>query len=261
MRVLGWVLFAATCVLFALQGVFLGASTFPMTSYEVLVDQAFPLLGIGAMVGAGVGALIVSRYPRNLVGWLFLIGQLGNAIGLAAEAFRVLVVQGVVDSPVAGQVAGYLGQVFSTIFAVSVISVIFMIVPDGRLLSRRWRLGIAVPIATLAMNWVGIALLPAGAFVPGAVVELQGFGETLADVLIGASFFAMLLSISLGAVALVLRMRRSTGQQRLQLRWIATGAAVLAVTFVVFAVSQLINPGRRRGFCRKRRAWPTSSSR
>jgi signal transduction histidine kinase len=78
--------------------------------------------------------------------------------------------------------------------------------------------------------------------VPGAVVELQGFGETLADVLISASFFAMLLSISLGSVALVLRVRRSTGQQRLQLRWIATGAAVLAVTFVVFAVSQLIDP-------------------
>jgi len=121
MRVLGWVMFAATCVLFALQGLFLAASTFPMTSYEVLVDQVFPLLGIGAVVGAGVGALIVSRYPGNLVGWLFLIGQLGNAIGLAAEAFSVLVVQGVAGSPVAGQVAGYLGQVFSTIFAVSVI--------------------------------------------------------------------------------------------------------------------------------------------
>src|SRR6478735_6544645 len=242
MRVLGWVMFAATCVLFALQGLFLAASTFPMTSYEVLVDQVFPLLGIGAMVGAGVGALIVSRYPRNLVGWLFLIGQLGNAIGLAAEAFSVLVVQGVAGSPVAGQVAGYLGQVFSTIFAVSVISMIFMIVPDGRLLSRRWRLGIGVPIAALAMDWLGIVLLPAGAFVPGAVVELEGFGETLADVLIGASFFAMLLSISLGAVALVLRVRRSTGQQHLQLRWIATGAAVLAVTFVVFAVSQLLDP-------------------
>ena len=97
MRVLGWVLFAATCVMFALQGVFLAASTFPMTSYEVLVDQVFPLLGIGAIVGAGVGALIVSRYPRNLIGWLFLVGQLGNVIGLAAEAFRILVVQGVVD--------------------------------------------------------------------------------------------------------------------------------------------------------------------
>jgi hypothetical protein len=142
--------------------------------------------------------------------------------------------------------AHHLGQLFSTIFVVSVISVVFMIVPDGRLLSRRWRLGIAVPIGTLAMNWVGIALLPAGAFVPGVVVELQGFSETLADVLIRARFLAMLLSISPGAVALILRMWRSTGQQHLQLRWIATGAAALAVTFRVSAVSQHINRRRRR---------------
>ena len=53
----------------------------------------------------------------------------------------------------------------------------------------------------------------------------------------------MLLSISLGAVALVLRLRRSTGQQRLQLRWISTAAAVLAVTFVVFA-AQRPDPAR-----------------
>ena len=81
----------------------MAASNFPLTSYEVLVDQAFPLLGIGAIVGAGVGALIVSRYPRNLIGWLFLVGQLGSVIGLAAEAFRILAVQGVVDVAIGGR--------------------------------------------------------------------------------------------------------------------------------------------------------------
>src|SRR6478752_2768467 len=98
-----------------------------MTSYEVLVDHVFPLLGIGAVVGAGVGALIVSRYPRNLIGWLFLIGQLGNVIGLAADAFGMLVGQGVVDSPAGGRLAGYLGQVFGTVLTVNTMSVIFMI--------------------------------------------------------------------------------------------------------------------------------------
>src|SRR6478672_1005301 len=98
MRVLGWLLFAATCAIFLLQGVFVAASNFPMMSYEVLVDQAFPLLGIGAIVGAGVGALIVSRYPRNLIGWLLLIGQLANVIGLAGDAFTALVQQGVITS-------------------------------------------------------------------------------------------------------------------------------------------------------------------
>lgn len=242
MRVLGWVLFAATCVVFALQGLFLAASTFPMTSYEVLVNHVFPLLGIGAVVGAGVGALIVSRYPRNLIGWLFLVGQLGNVIGLAADAFRILVVQGVVDSPVAGQIAGYLSGVFGTVFTVTVMSVIFMIAPDGRPLSRRWRLAIGVPVAAQALWWAGIVAGPPGVNLPGAAVE-QGFRETLAEVLILAGFFATLLSISLGAVALVLRLRRSTGQQRLQLRWISTGAAVLAVTFVLFALSDLLPQG------------------
>ena len=213
------------------------------------------------MVGAGVGALIVSRYPRNLVGWLFLIGQLGNAIGLAADAFRVLVVQGVVDSPVAGQIAGYLGQVFSTIFAVSVMSVIFMIAPDGRLLSRRWRLAIAVPIAALVMWWVGIALLPAGAFVPGAVVELQGFRRNA-----GRRADQRRL---LRDAAVHLARRGGPGPAAAAIHRPATPPAALDSNGRrgsrgdlrgVRAESTLI-AGRRRGSCRKRRAWPTSSSR
>ena len=171
MRVLGWVLFAATCVVFVLQGLFLAASTLPMTSYEVLVDHVFPLLGIGAVVGAGVGAMIVSRYPRNLIGWLFLVGQLGNVIALAADAFVVLVVQGVVDSPVAGQVAGYLNQAFGTVFTVCVLWVIFMIAPDGQMLSPRWRLAIGVPIAAQALWWAGVVTDPDGVSVPGAATN------------------------------------------------------------------------------------------
>src|SRR5689334_16447820 len=106
-RRLGWVLLAATCVFVGLQALMLAASGFPMLSRAVLIDQAFPLVPIGAVVGAAVGALIVSRYPRNRIGWLLCVGQLGNAIGLAAQAFVVLVGQGRVDAPTAGLVAVY----------------------------------------------------------------------------------------------------------------------------------------------------------
>jgi signal transduction histidine kinase len=237
MRVLGWGLFAATCVMFALQGLFLAASNDSLISYEVLVDRVFPLLGIGAVVGAGVGALIVSRYPRNLVGWLFLIGQLGNAIGLAADAFAVLVGQGVIIAPGAGRIAGYLSQVFGTVFAVTVMSVIFMIAPDGRLLSWRWRFAVAVPVVAQLLWWLGVVLTSVAAGVPGR----ETFSRTRAEVAFLAGFSATLLSICLGAIALVLRLRRSTGQQRLQLRWISTGAAALAVIFVPYALSDLLS--------------------
>ncbi|ACV78991.1 hypothetical protein [Nakamurella multipartita] len=65
MRVVGWVLFAATCGMVVLQGLILATAGYSMTSYEVVVDHVFPLLGIGAIVGAGVGALVVWRYPGN----------------------------------------------------------------------------------------------------------------------------------------------------------------------------------------------------
>ncbi len=236
MRALGWLLFAATCVIFVLQGVFVAASNFPMTSYEVLVDQAFPLLGIGAIVGAGVGALIVSRYPRNLIGWLLLVGQLGSAIGLAAEAFRILAVQGVMTSPLAGQLATYLHDMFGATFLVTAMAVIFMIAPDGRLLSPLWQLAVPVPVAALALRCVAIAITPADVYLPGSVERLG----SLAELLLLASFSLMLLSISLGAVALALRLRRSTGRQRLQLRWISTSAVILAVSFVLYALSELL---------------------
>jgi len=240
MRLLGWVLFALTCALIVLQGVFLAASNLSLASYEVLVDHVFPLLGLGAIVGAGVGALIVSRYPGNLVGWLFLVGQLGHAIGLAAFAFRALVQQGIVDAPLLGQLAGYLVNVFGTVFTVSIMSLIFMIAPDGRLLSPRWRVAAGVPVAAQLLWWGGTAARPPHSYLASAA-ESETLRETFTvDFLTLAGFFLMLLSISLGAVALALRTRRSLGQQRLQLRWISTGAAVLTLTFILFAVSDLL---------------------
>ena len=243
MRALGWVIFAATCVFFILQGVLLGASTFTLISYEVLVDYAFPLLGTGAVVGAGVGALIVSRYPRNLIGWLFLVGQLGNVIGLAAVAFSLLVHQGIVDTPRGGQIAGYLGDIFATSFTASFMSVIFMIVPDGRLLSRGWRFAVAVPIASLLLRWTAVIIQPSDTYLPGARAEPAESTAMLVNVLYLTSFGATLVSISLGAIALALRLHRSIGQQKLQLRWIATGAAGLAITFVLLGLTEFVPDG------------------
>ena len=131
---------------------------------------------------------------------------------------------------------------FPTIFTVCVMSVIFMIAPDGRLLSRRWRLAVCVPLTALLANWIAVVVMPPSFRAPGAAIEPPGFRGTLVTVLLTTGFFATLLSISLGAAALILRLRRSTGQQRVQLRWISTGAAFVAATFVLFALTQILTP-------------------
>ena len=97
-RRLGWIMFGATCLCVVAQGIALLGSGVSFWSYDVLVDQGFPLLAIGSVLGAAVGALIISRYPRNMVGWLFAAGQLGDAFGLACKA--VVFTAGPTPSPV-----------------------------------------------------------------------------------------------------------------------------------------------------------------
>ena len=235
MRGVGWVLFAATCVLVALQGFMLAAASDSLLSSEVFVDLGFPLVGIGSVVGAAVGALIISRYPRNSIGWLFCIGQLGNAIAIAAQAFAVLVARCQVDAPLAGRVALYLANLFDATYTVAFLAVIFMIAPDGRLPSRRWRLGVVLAVVAVLLHDSVVFAVPAGDFVPGTVTELGA----LTIALLIASSVALMISIVLGAVALWLRLRRATGDRRLQLRWIATSAAGLAGTFVLLWVGDL----------------------
>src|SRR6478672_6675303 len=116
MRRLGWVMFVATLVFVVLQAILLAASDYPLLSTEVLVLDAFPLVPIGALIGAAVGALIVAQYPRNAVGWLFCVGQLGSAISLAAGAFAILVNQGLIDAPTAGRAATYVGYYLNANF-------------------------------------------------------------------------------------------------------------------------------------------------
>ncbi len=238
MRRLGWALFGLSCAVFVLQGALLAASTNSLISHKVLVDQAFPLVGLGAVIGAGIGVLIISRYPGNVIGWLFIIGQLGSVIGLSADAFTVLVADGTVDARLAGQVCGYLKSMFDGTYTMVFLAVIFMIAPDGRPLSPRWRYAIALPIAALALRLAILFSQPASDLIPGAKVEPSGpaIALLLADVLM------VLLSFLLGAVALIRRMKKATGAHRAQLRWILTSAVVVGIALLAYIVGALLAP-------------------
>ena len=236
MRRVGWALFALTCALFVVQGVLLAASTNSLISHTVLVDQAFPLVGLGAVIGAGIGVLIISRYPGNVIGWLFVVGQLGSITGLAADAFTVLVAEGTVDAPLAGQICGYLKAMFDATYTMAFLAVVFMIAPDGRLLSRRWRIAIAVPIAALALRLGVLFSRPPSDLIPGAVVEPDG----QAVALLLADVVALLLSLTLGAVALIRRMKKATGAHRAQLRWILTSAVVVGIALFAYIIGALL---------------------
>jgi hypothetical protein len=189
-----------------------------------------------------VGALIASRRPKNAVGWLCLtVGLLWTLIGmLDYYSYYGAATPGSVPFPVA--MAGMSDWLW--VPAMGLLGTyVLMLFPDGRLPSRRWR-----PLAWL--SGAVILLLSAGVMlVPGPLGNLAGvrkpFGIEGADWLT-AGAFALLpllpLCMLASALSLVLRYRRSGGEERQQIKWIAFAASVVVVLYAIVMIVSFVFP-------------------
>ena len=235
MRRLGWLLFGATCACAVVQGVLLLGMDIPLLSYQILVDEGFPLVPIGSVLGSAVGALIISRYPRNLIGWLFAAGQLGNVIGgmISALILRLVVQQGPAAIPDALIIGA---QFFSAIWTLAFLSLIYLLAPDGRVPSRRWRYTPLVPVGALLLQYGVVLAIPPRQLVRGEAAEI-GWVTAAAALL---SYLIITVAIGLGAAAIWRRLRSATGESRQQLLWLAASGAAMAATSVIALASQIL---------------------
>src|SRR5918992_2574196 len=206
-------------------------------------------LGVGGLVGGAlflafplVGALIASRRPKNAVGWLCLaIGLLWTLGGMADYyGYYGAATPGSVPFPVA--MAGISNWIW--VPAVGLLGTyVLLLFPDGRLPSRRWR-----PLAWL--SGAVILLLSVGVMLaPGPLDNLGGvrnpFGIEGAEWLT-AGAFALLpllpLCMLASALSLVLRYRRSGGEERQQIKWIAFAASVVGVVYAIAMIASFVFP-------------------
>jgi signal transduction histidine kinase len=233
-----WLLCGLTVVALAAQAVFLVVAGVPLLSAEALEDT-FPIIPVALVLGAVLGVLVVGRHPTHRVGWLLLLGQAGAAVGLAAQSLaRAAATPGTGLPERLGEVAALLGHLFGATYALAVLGLLFLLVPDGHLPSRRW-LPVGVLVAGgFVVAGVGLLLTPlaqhdaAGGAAPG--------GPSVLLVLAGQ--VAVALGLAGGTVAFVVRLNRSRGEERQQLRWIVAAATVLVV-----AVGAVVVSGFARG--------------
>ena len=228
---LAWSLFVVTLVLLAAQTYFVVASHTPLQSRELGLNS-FPIITLGTGLGALVGAIVVSRHPGNRVGWLFCVGQLGTAVGLVADAFGTAV--HFYGQPGPGwllEPSVVLSYSMGAVWALTIVSAIFLVVPDGRLPSRRWRLvAWALPVPLVVSTVVLVA------FATTHHLEVNQDQSKVAWYYVlplGASWVVLALTLAATTTSLVLRLRRSQGILRQQLRWIATSAAALFIGTVL----------------------------
>ena len=184
------------------------------------------LSGLVNMLVPALGIVLASRRPKNAIGWLFLAAGLTLGISAFAGVYGVHALVAHRGSLTAGRVFAWLGNSVGLI-PLGVLAFLFLLFPTGSLPSRRWR-----PVAWfVGTAFTAVTLI---SMVFATHVWSDPFGPQPSGSVVGFLIFAVALlgGLAFSLVAVVVRFRRSVGDERLQLKWFVTGAALVFVSFL-----------------------------
>jgi hypothetical protein len=202
---------------------------------------ALSLLTI-VLVTAVVGLVVAGHQPRNPIGWLLAGEGLFILLSVASGAYANLVYRfGYRDLAFAGPLALVLDQLFN--YLLVGFPLVILLFPDGRPPSRRWRpvVGVYLAITAGALLATSAAVL---VLVAGHHVDYQASGNlaslghwgTAWVIPVQVVFLITVVAFWLAAITRqALSWRRSDGERRQQLKWLASGAAVCGV-FGIWAI-------------------------
>ncbi len=180
-----------------------------------------------------VGALVVTRQPRNLVGWILWATALLLALMMVGSlAARYLATSPPGTAPWLVLVA-WLGNILLLPTIGLVVVFVPLLFPDGRLLSPRWRWVIALSAVTIVVatfpNMFSPDALPIAPTISNPF-GITGF-EQLRPLLDAANVLFATIVLPLAIVALVIRYRRGTSVERQQLKWFAAAVSLTGICF------------------------------
>lgn len=215
----------------------------PAGSGQPVLGNLAPIL-IG-LVYPAVGAIVISRQPRNAVGWL--LSALGLSVALTVLASEYAI-RGLVRAPgslPAGALAAWLQSWPLGWWFAAAVALLLLVFPNGRLTSQRWRpllglLGLLLLIQeaillftqkplTSMLQGIGLRVSNPNGIIPESFWSQPG--GRLLTVGIDLLFAAV---IGTCGAAILLRLRSSRGVERLQIKWLAYTATLLVAELVVY---------------------------
>jgi hypothetical protein len=203
-----------------------------------------------AIPAAAVGIVVSWRLPRNPLGWLLL--AIGTCLLLANDGsdYALLAYRLGYHLPL-GMLALGVNQLWGP--ALLLFGLVILLFPDGRLTSRIWVAALWAYCMVFVFEVVALAVATAQA-ISGRVVRVDSTGGLARTDKPGgwyaaaehAGYLLVLAFILIFIARQVLSWRRSTGERRQQLKWLAGGAA-FAVLCAVIAFASLLAPTVLRG--------------
>jgi signal transduction histidine kinase len=198
----------------------------------------------------GVGALIVWRQPRNWAGWLFLIT--GTPLPLLTIAQQLLILGTKVDpgSVPLMDLWAFVGEY--GIYPIALLPLLFLLYPDGHPPSRRWRWAAVGLIGGASFSVLGFLFRPGpfNAFLGDGLLYVNPLGidafAGLGTAMITIGAIVGLLSAFSTVIAVRQRFKRSRGEERQQMRWLAYVASLaggfFALQWLLGFVAELFSP-------------------
>jgi signal transduction histidine kinase len=215
---------------------------------ELLGDSTITLTVIGfaiSIVWLVTGSLIVSRQPRNTSGWIFItVGAVLGLFGLPTA----LVIKGVEVDPGSIPFVGA-WAVFgdNALFVVGLLPLLFLLFPDGRPPTPRWRIVEYALFAGLAVGVVGYVVTPGplNNYVNAGILYENPLGVAslgqIAPVVAGIAGFVAIFASFSTIFAVRGRFKRSTSEAREQLRWLVLVATIVGILFVLQVLGTVLS--------------------
>jgi len=231
-----------------------GAALIPLS---VLAGQGAPASAIQVAIFVpmcAVGFLVARRQPRNPIGWLLLVFAGSVMLSGDAAEYNLLVYRLGYHLPF-GPVAALLTIAYVPALFIALPPVLLLF-PDGTIPSPRWRW---VLWSYLAIGGAGTAAAYAGAIqimaTSGIRVDASGDLAALDHPSGSAAWMSSVEKVTFLLAAfwlvfvarLALSWRRSTGDQRQQLKWLLTGCAGAAAGLLISQVPALDPEGTAIG--------------
>ena len=205
------------------------------TAGEALIFMtflAFPL----------VGALTASRRPRNPIGWICLTVGLLWMLMIVGEEYSAygLAVPGSVPFPVT-----IFALTYAWLWAPAVGllgTYLILLFPDGKLPSGRWRPLALISGAVIVVESIAVFLTPGPLDGLGGARNPLGLEGLHWLTVLGWIVLPLLpLCMLASAASVVLRFRRSGGEVREQIKWIAFAASLMGSLYLLIMSASLIN--------------------
>jgi signal transduction histidine kinase len=201
------------------------------------VQDLIPTLTLGLL-----GGLVASRRPANPIGWILL--TIAVSVGLAALGTHVAIRALLAGVPTTGWprwpawLHSWIGNA-----GLGALIVLLLLYPTGKPLNRRWRWVVLFAIAVTVVFSLSFIVDPSPLRVSARLPRLRNPVHAVPALqsLSNATFLLICALLVVAVVSLILRLRRSRGDERQQIKSFVYAASIsvgiLVLAFPLVAVS------------------------